>query len=167
MDRLTQSVLYYPCESCMDALMGNSIFAWLFLDRPNNIWGEEKSVVLIPGVCGSGLLVCRWLKWMGLFFRLDGNRNKHKTSNCHDIFEPAGWLWIFVSMNDLYLKTLKSQRKVTPFWCLPQPWSVSLSTIRAFTAFIWYCRHSRQSRLNLPWRYLLGVANQHQESVDE
>lgn len=54
-DRLTQSVLYYPCGSCMDALMGNSIFVWLFLDRGG---GEEKSVVLIPGVCGAGLLVC-------------------------------------------------------------------------------------------------------------
>lgn len=94
LDRLTQSVLYYPCESCMDALMGNSIFAWLFLDRPNNICGEEKSVVLIPGVCGLELLVCHWLKWMVLLFRLDGNRsNKNKTS--HAIFEPAGWLWIF------------------------------------------------------------------------
>lgn len=31
-DRLTQSVLYYPCGSCMDALVGNSIFVWLFLD---------------------------------------------------------------------------------------------------------------------------------------
>lgn len=73
LDRLTQSVLYYPCESCMDALMGNSIFAWLFLDQPNNILG--KSVVLIPGVCGSVLLVCNWLKGMVLLFRLDSNRN--------------------------------------------------------------------------------------------
>lgn len=116
LDRLTQSVLYYPCESCMDALMGNSIFVWLFLDR----WGQRERnqwfsfLVFVVQDCWFA----HWLKWMVLLFILDGNRNnKHKTSHCPASFEV---LLVDLCFHELHLKTLISGKRLKHVWWVSQ-----------------------------------------------
>lgn len=94
LDRLTQSVLYYPCESCMDALMGNSIFAWLFLDQPNNISGKRNQwCSFLVFVVQCFWFVIDWKEWSSSSDWIATRIINNKTTNHLPDFEPAGWLW--------------------------------------------------------------------------